>query len=148
MSRVNEYVTCLFNPILYTRVPCAITPLHPNELAPPHCVVFLPRVMLLASGILSSSARACYTCGLRPRSCTFCTVSLQHRNPIILVMFTTPAVDSMWPVFPFMPEIKHILHDFIFFVKTVDIALTSIGSPNAVPVPWASNKVCGALVLL
>ena len=52
--------------------------------------------------------------------------------------FATPAVDSVWPTMPLIPKMWHASRESTAIAA---IELTSIGSPSAVPVPWASIKV-------
>ena len=49
--------------------------------------------------------------------------------------FATPAVDSVWPTLPLIPEIKHGSLLTVPREITADIELISMGSPREVPVP-------------
>ena len=106
-------------------------PLHPNELAPPQ--FFTCTNISESDGTCSLLVQTCYTCGLSVRSYQFYESRLPHKLNSNCRTPATPAVDSVWPTLPLMLKTKHGL----LLDTKADTALTSMGSPKAVPVPWA-----------
>ena len=112
-------------------------PLQPKELAPPRCS--LSTETELDSALAHrSSARTCRTCGLSTRSCVLSAVPPSINTLITSMTFATPAVDSVWPTLPLMAQTEHVSFWRPCLDTIAEIELTSIGSPSAVPVPWAS----------
>ena len=85
----------------------------------------------LSEGILSELIQTRCTCGLSVRRCTFVATPLVDKLCASLRVPATPAVDSVWPILPLILLVRRGLPSS----EIADIALTSIGSPKAVPVP-------------
>eukprot|EP00966_Prymnesium_polylepis_P098546 2281898-Prymnesium_polylepis.3 len=116
---------------------CAIVPLYPNELTPPHLP---PPTHDTCAGKAHPPARAKAdaTCGLSDRSCAFGDAppapsdSTSSSSPVI------PAAGSAWPMFALMPPTASFLAVVRCCSTAIDNEPVSIGSPSAVPVPCAS----------
>mmetsp|Transcript_34353 Transcript_34353/g.109714 ORF Transcript_34353/g.109714 Transcript_34353/m.109714 type:complete len:202 (+) Transcript_34353:2850-3455(+) len=132
-----------------SRTACTMVPLYPNELTPPRrivagstegseasCVGFAQRSRTPSSAEL--------TCGFSCRSCALggaCDALrpvASRSNPV------APAAGSAWPVFALtLPSNKGELPARAeSTAEASDPA--SIGSPSAVPVPWASTHESSA----